>query len=276
QAGRSRVVLHAGVQRPALHDLVVDPQGDGLAAARAARTHRETLGSTAATATGPFEHGDVGAAITLESLGGHDLVVMLAEIHADTGPATEVVGDGDRSTHSLGLPHAPVLVEVAIRARDAGRVGAMCAIHVVGAAIAGHRAHERAAVARWPERAPAVDDVVLDQWIRGPAVQRQVAVAGRIEGSRVIDRVVRARLPALAADPVVDAAPVRGVTATRVHAEIHRSRTVFPEREIVAVVGAGLWRADTRLRVGRRHAESGGTDQCRGRNPAGRGAFHET
>src|SRR5690348_16373539 len=94
QAGRGSVVLHAGGEVPARDRLVVDSQLDVLAADRTARTHREALAAATAAAAGAaaaarrggtaasFGHRDVGAATALVTLGGHDLVVVLAEVHA--------------------------------------------------------------------------------------------------------------------------------------------------------------------------------------------------
>src|SRR5688572_3847464 len=50
QAGRGRVFLHAGAQRPGLHVLVVDPQRDRLAAGGATRTNPEALAAATAAA----------------------------------------------------------------------------------------------------------------------------------------------------------------------------------------------------------------------------------
>src|SRR5689334_5657885 len=107
---------------------------------------------------------------------------MSAKIHAIGGPGVEVIAGGDGTAHALLLTHAPVLVEGAAVARDAWRVHSLRAVHVVGAAVGVHRTHEPLATG-WSICAPAVDDVVLDQWIRGPSVQRQVRVAVGIEAA---------------------------------------------------------------------------------------------
>src|SRR5688572_12954565 len=106
---------------------------------------------------------------------------MVAEVHAVRGPRIEVIAGGDRSTDPPLLTHAPVLVERA-RAFDGRLVDALRAIDVIGAAVAGHRAHEPLS-ARRTVRAPALDDVVLDERILRPSVERQVAVARRIEAA---------------------------------------------------------------------------------------------
>src|SRR5687767_9965443 len=160
---------------------------------------------------------------------------MVAEIHAVRGPGIEVVARGDGSTHALLLPHAPVLVERA-RAFDRWCVHPLGAVDVVGATIAGDRAHEALPAGR-PPGAPTIDDVILDQRILRPTVQRQIRIAVRTERARVGHGTATAGVPALAAHPVVDVAPLGGIAAATVHAEGHVA-AVLPERVVVAVVGA--------------------------------------
>src|SRR5690606_24320200 len=125
---------------------------------------------------------DVRAAAALVPLRGHDLVVVVAEVHAVGRPGVEVVARRDGATGALLLAHAPVLRERRAVALDRRGVVAHRPVDVVGAAVGGDGA---LVVARGPVGAPVVDHVVLDQRAAGPSVQREVGVAGRGERPRV-------------------------------------------------------------------------------------------
>src|SRR5690606_9130941 len=112
-------------------------------------------------------------------------------------------------------------------ALDGGGVVAGRLVDVVGAAVAGDRALVGAG---GPVGAPVVDDVVLDERVPGPAVQRQVRVAGRVEAARVRHGPASAGVPALAGHEVAGVAPRGAVVAAG--AEVHGDRAlgVGPER----------------------------------------------
>src|SRR5690606_16027115 len=164
------------------------------------------------------------------------------------------------------IAHAEVLVERAAVALDRGRVDALAAAYVVGRAVALEAAVVDAArAAGRVVGAIALDDVVLDQRAAGPAVQREVGVLAVVDAvvARVVDHARAARIPALAADPVVGVAgPLRLVAAARL--EGHRGvARVFPEGVVVAVVGAGGIVVEG-LRVGRAARQGDGAGQYGG------------
>src|SRR6185437_16593671 len=97
-------------------------------------------------------------------------------------------------------------------ALDGGLVDTLAAVDVVGAAVRGDRAHPGGLRPR-VEAAEVVDDVVLDERVRCPAVQRQVAVAAAAPAAGVVHGVAGAGVPTLAYDGVVDAAPLDAVVA---------------------------------------------------------------
>lgn len=155
---------------------------------------------------------------------------MRAELETVRGPCVEVVGGGDGAAGALGLADRPVLVEGA-RALDGGLVDPLGAVDVVGGAVRDHGAEAGGAGGR-VVGAEVLDDVVLDQGVGGPAVDREVAVAVGVVGARVRDRSAgvcqswwedgerflvevsvpgRARLPSLATDEVAAGAPGHGV-----------------------------------------------------------------
>lgn len=105
-----------------------------------------------------------------------------------------MVAGGDGSADALLSANRPVLLE-GLGALDRRRVGARANVDVVGCAVARNLALLLAA-AGGVVRAERLNDVVLDQRVLGPAVQREVAVALGAIGARVLDgsrcvRVVR-------------------------------------------------------------------------------------
>src|SRR5690606_34247527 len=211
---------------------------------------------------------DVRASAALVALGGHDHVVLeLAEIHPCARPGVEVVpgGDGAGADH-LRLADAPVLVEGA-RALDGGGVVPRRLVDVVRAAVAVHGA---AVLAGGPVAAPVVDDVVLHQRVRRPAVEAAVAVARGVEVAAVADRPAPAVAPALAGDEVAAVGPLGAVTAAAVERHGDGAAAVRPERVVHAVV-AGLVGGDGGGGVGRAGQQQSG----RGRERDGAGAAEE-
>src|SRR5690606_18009100 len=107
-----------------------------------------------------------------------------------------------------------------------------------------------------------LDHVVLDQRIAGPAVQGEVGVLAVVDAviAGVVHDARAARVPALAADPVVGAVvPLRAVAPARM--QRHRcAARILPERVVVAVVGAGGVVVE-RLRVHGAGEQAGGAQQ---------------
>src|SRR6185312_9166355 len=172
---------------------------------------RRRGGRAAAAAGGD---GDVGAAAALVALGRQDLVVRGAEVQAEALPRVEDVGDRDGAAGALGLTDRPVLVERG-SALDRGFVGPGRLVQVVGAAVAVDGA-ELGGARTGVVVAVVVDDVVLDQWVRGPSVERQVAVAVAVPGAGVGHGVARAGVPAGAGDDVLRrGVPGEAVVAAR-------------------------------------------------------------
>jgi len=120
---------------------------------------------------------------------------MGTQLQTSLPPSIEVVGHGNSAAGALGGAHRPVLVEGA-GALDGGRVDALRAVDVVGAAVGSHAAHAGGACRR-VVGAEALDHVVLDQRVAGPAVDCEVGVAvGSIVGCVVDDPVVDTGVPA--------------------------------------------------------------------------------
>jgi hypothetical protein len=115
--------------------------------------------------------------------------------------------DIDSSAHTLLLPNGPELLE-GRRAVDAGLVGTGRLQDVVCAAVGGDGAlflRSRARVVR----AIGFDDVVLNQRVACPAVERDIAVdVGGVPGARVGDIADTAGVPALAGDEVANVGPL--------------------------------------------------------------------
>lgn len=130
-------------------------------------------------------HVDIRRAAALVTLGGDDLVVVRAEVHALGGPGVEVVLHVDRAADALGGADGPVLLK-GLRAVDRGLVGARRDVDVVGAAVGVDGALVLAAAAG-VVGAVGVDDVVLDEGVPGPAVDGQVPVAARVERTTIVD-----------------------------------------------------------------------------------------
>ena len=119
--------------------------------------------------------GDGGAARALVSLSGDDLVVERAHRHAERLPSVEVRCGVDGAARAVRLADGPVLVE-GRGALDRRLVDTRRLVDVVGRAVRDDGALERETAAR-VVCAEVLDDVVLDERARGPAVQGQVRVA---------------------------------------------------------------------------------------------------
>ena len=130
-------------------------------------------------------HVNVGAPAALVTLGGDDLVVVLAEVHAVLGPGVEVVLHVDGAADALGGADGPVLLE-GPGAVDRGLVGAGRDVDVVGAAV-GLEAALVLAAAAGVVRSVRLDHVVLDERVAGPAVDCQISVSAGVEGAAIVD-----------------------------------------------------------------------------------------
>ena len=141
------------------------------------------------------------AAVALSS---EDLVVEGTHVETELLPRVEVVRGRDRAACAVGLADGPVLVERR-SALDGRLVDAGALVDVVGRAVGGDGALVGEAAAR-VVGAEALDDVVLDEWARGPTVHGEVRVAGgrvvrvevdvpgKVERVRVIQMRIREEL----------------------------------------------------------------------------------
>src|SRR5690606_2948312 len=126
---------HRDVEVVAVAPLLPGGQRRGAAVVAAATAATATA---AASAAGAADR-DVGAAAALVTLGRHDLVVVVAEVHPVPGPRVEVVAGGDGAAGPPLLPDAPELRE-GRGALDGRLVVPHRPVDVVGAAVAGDRA----------------------------------------------------------------------------------------------------------------------------------------
>lgn len=144
---------------------------------------------------------DLRATAALVSLGGDDLVVVLAEVQALASPGVEVSLHVDAATDTLSLADGPVLVEGLARIspaicalREVTYLGAIDGGLVVtgglgdgvGSAVGleGTKVLSSAAGIVGAER---LDNVVLYERVASPAVDSEVAVTLGVEGTAVVD-----------------------------------------------------------------------------------------
>lgn len=128
---------------------------------------------------------NVRVAAALVALGGDNLVVVLAEVHAISGPGVKVVLHVDGATDTLRGAYAPVLLE-SPGAVDGGLVVAGGNINVVGAPV-GLDAALVLGAAAGVVGAVGFDHVVLDERVASPAVDGEVSVALGVEGTAIVD-----------------------------------------------------------------------------------------
>jgi hypothetical protein len=115
--------------------------------------------------------------------------------------------DVDHATNALLLPDRPVLLERACTI-DTWLIVAGSLQDVVSAAISSDGSLLLSSRSR-VVRPVGLDNVVFNQWVAGPAVQRDVAVnIGSVPGTRVGDVADAAGVPALASDEVADVGPL--------------------------------------------------------------------
>lgn len=155
--------------------------------------------------------GDVGGAGGLVTLGGDNLVVVLAELHAQLGPGVEVVGGSDSSRGALVLADRPVLVEGG-GTLDGRLLSADTLVDIVDGAVSGDGTHV-GETAAGVVGAVGLEDVVLNQGVGAPSVDGEVRVAlGRV-ATLEVDVAGRAGGPSLAGNEVVAVLPADGVLA---------------------------------------------------------------
>lgn len=130
-------------------------------------------------------HVDVGRTAALVPLGGNDLVIVLSKVQANAGPGVEVVLHGDGASDALGGADGPVLLE-GPGTVDRGLVVASGDVDVVGTAV-GLVLTLVLRSAAGVVGAERLNDVVLDERVAGPAVDGEVPVAARVEGTAVVD-----------------------------------------------------------------------------------------
>src|SRR6202021_2093224 len=146
------------------------PRPRAPAAARAATAGAAAAGAaTAGTAALAYGNAGVTAAAAI-GLGGEDLVVERAQVHAGAGPGIDAVLRGDGAAAARRGSVLQVLLEGAGVAGDAWLVDLLVLVEVERAAVARDLALVRAGGVR---RAGVVlGDVVLDERVCRPAVER--------------------------------------------------------------------------------------------------------
>lgn len=113
----------------------------------------------------------------------HNLVIMRAQRQPARRPRIEVIRRRDGAAGSVRLPHTPVLIEGG-RALDARLVDALRAVDVVRGPVAGD-GPKTGSARTGVVGAEVLDNVVLDQRIGGPPVDREVRIAVGGVGARV-------------------------------------------------------------------------------------------
>jgi hypothetical protein len=135
-----------------------------------------------------------------------NLIIMAPQLLSKLTPRIKMRLDINCAAHTLLLPNAPKLLE-SRRAINARLVGARGLQDIVGAAVGGDGTlflSSRSGVVG----TVGLDNVVLDQGVARPAVERDVAVDGSgVPGARVGDVADAAGVPALAGDKVADVRP---------------------------------------------------------------------
>jgi hypothetical protein len=185
---------------------------------------------------------DVSRSAAPVALGGHDHVVVTAQVHAVGRPGVEVVGGRDSARGALRLADGPVLVKGGC-ALDGGGVVPGGLVDVVVRAVRVYRADEGGA-GGGVVAAEVLDDVVLDQRAGGPPVEREVRVARRAVVAAEVDGPRAAGVPPLAGYEVVAVLPDYLVLALGEVLVLHAAAAGVPEGVVVAVVISSLAVAD--------------------------------
>lgn len=117
---------------------------------------------------------DSGCTTAAISFRGHDLVVESSHSHTEAFPCVEVVCSSDSPTGSVGGTNRPVLLKG--RCALNGRcIGTSRLVDLVGTPITGDGAFVCKAGAR-VVCAEVLGDIVLNQRVGGPTVDREVTV----------------------------------------------------------------------------------------------------
>lgn len=111
---------------------------------------------------------DVRGSGAVVTLGRDDLIVMRSQFHSKGSPCVKVGGDIDGAARTVALTNGPVLLE-GRRSQDRRLVGAGRLEDLVGAAV-NSDGTLCACSRRGIVVAEVFDDVVLNQGVRGPAI----------------------------------------------------------------------------------------------------------
>lgn len=144
---------------------------------------------------------------TLIPLGRQNLIIMRPQLLPKLTPSIKMILDRNLPAHPLNLPHGPKLLKRR-RPINTGLIGPCSLQNIIrpavrsdGALLLGCRARVVGAI--------GFDDVVLDQGVAGPAVERNVGVdVLRGPGSCVVYYAVGAGVPAFSGDEVADVGPL--------------------------------------------------------------------
>jgi len=171
------------------------------------------------------------------TLSGENLVVERTEVQAERSPRVEVVRSRDRAGRALVLANGPVLVEGS-RTLDGRLVHAGALIDIVRRPIGVHGTlvrQTRGGVVG----AEVLENVVLNEWARRPAVDREVAVTLRVVAAAEVDSPGRSWVPSLATNEVtIGTGPLDAVRASTTVRVGDLLATIGPERVVITVVGS--------------------------------------
>lgn len=162
------------------------------------------------------------------SLGRKDHVVMSTQLLADFSPGIKVVLGCDSAANTFSSPDAPELLE-GRSSIDTWLVGACRLVDIIGAPVTLDRtllASTRGRVVG----AVALDDVILDERVACPAVERDIRVYARcVPGSGVVYDLGTSWVPALAGHEVSDVVPGYAVLAAIFVVVGYRALIIRPE-----------------------------------------------
>ncbi|KAI6749554.1 hypothetical protein HG530_014968 [Fusarium avenaceum] len=194
-------------------------------------------------------HGGLARAVV--ALDGKDLVVVVSEVKTNVLPGLEVSTGADGTAGALAATDGPELLEGLV-ALDGRSVGTGADVDVVDGTIDGDLTL-LAGAGRGVVGAEALNDVVLNQRVAGPAVDGKVAVAVGLSGWDILPGSTLA--PSLSTDVVTVSAPLHAELASVAVGIGDGAGSIGPEGVVVAIVvasgGVGaLGEADVLLSVG--------------------------
>ena len=222
---------------------------------------------------------------------------MRAELHSLGCPLVEMGLDVDGSAGALAAADTPVLLE-GLGALD----GRLVDTPALGDLVVASIDSERTLVSGLGRRivvAEALNDVVLDQGVGGPAIDGEVGVAVWLVGTRVCDgpestmldgqssllftqnSLVVSGHPSLSTDEVTARLPAHGVGAAVLVGVSHIRSTIGPESVVEAAVcssAAGSARANRkvhRVTLDRSGGHSESACYCRAGEDEGRESNHD-